>query len=67
MADGLLKRLDERIAGCDAEVDRLTTTTRASIAAVKGQRDLFVKAKAMLDANPDAEAVLNQLKQLGVW
>ncbi len=67
MAESLAAQLDERIVRLDIEVQRIKDEAAKGIAAAKGQKDIFVKAKLMLAANPDAEALLAQLKTLGVW
>ncbi len=67
METSLAGLLDERIARLDAEMVRIKDESAKAILAAKGQKDVFVKAKLMLLANPDAESLLAQLKTLGVW
>ncbi len=67
MGTSLAGLLDERIARLDAEMVRIKDEAAKATLAAKGQKDVFVKAKLMLAANPDAEALLAQLKTLGVW
>jgi hypothetical protein len=65
--ESLLKRLDELIARCDTEIVRIKAESHKAVEAQKGQKDIFQKARLMLVANPDAEALLLQLAQLGLW
>lgn len=63
----LIAKLDERIATCDAEIERVRTQSATTIQELKDNKAVLLKAKLMLAANPDAEALIAQLRTLGAF
>lgn len=63
----LATKLQDKIDGCEAEIERIQKESARQIQESRDTKAVLVKAKLMLAANPEAEALLAQLRTLGLF